>query len=453
MSDGDTPAVAGSLLGALLLAGLLAYLASLFTPLPTSPAAFVLWCAVPLAWGRVDRVTRRFAAGLVAAGLVALLIAVRGGAAADLSRLATINLPIVALFLAVAFLGLVGPAAEVATGVVASGTAASGADAPAVDGPVAEQKGLWTTLASIHLIGAVINLAMAAIAGDRMARGGRLAVPEATALARSYCAAAFWSPFFVAAAVAHTYAPGADSRVTLPLGVVAALIALALTARELRRASGGGALPGFAPDRSALVLTGSLLGAVLLVKFLLPALSMVVIVAAVTPPLALALLPARARRGSLQRLLRSTLPATSSQVVLFLSAGVFAQGVATLIGLRAPVSGLETGAGGLWIYPLVTAGIIGVGYLGLHPVISIAAWSSVLLPAGADPSLLAFAFLSGWAVGTAVTPLSGMNLFLVGRYGLAPQALVRSGVPYVLRMLLVVSALVLAGRSLQQLLA
>jgi hypothetical protein len=420
-------------LGILLLAGLAAFVAHVVVGLSAGVAGALLWVEALLGAPRVDRVTRGLALTLVVLGLALGLLASGRGAAPDPLRLATVNLPIVALFLGVAFLGLARPDAE----------------APA---PPSRDGGLWTTLLSVHLIGAVINLAMAAIAGDRMARDGRLAVPEATALARSYCAAAFWSPFFVAAAVAHTYAPGADPRLTLPLGLAGAVAALALTARDARR-SGPAEFPGFAPDGASIRLTVLLLGVVLAVKGLRPELPMVVVVTIVTPPIALLLLPARSRPGAPERLLERTLPATAAQVLLFLAAGVFAEGAAALIGsLTDPVEAGGTRPGP-WLFPLVTAGIVAAGYVGLHPVITIAAWSSLLVPLGVDPSLLAFAFLAGWAVGTAVSPLSGMNLFLVGRYGVAPQALARAGGGYVLRMLLVVSVLLAAGEGARRLLS
>jgi hypothetical protein len=46
-----------------------------------------------------------------------------------------------------------------------------------------------------------------------------------------------------------------------------------------------------------------------------------------------------------------------------------------------------------------------------------------------------------------------MNLFLVGRYGVAPQALARAGGGYVLRMLLVVSVLLAVGEGARRLLS
>lgn len=414
-------------LGALLLAALIAFLFSAFTPLSRAPAVLLIWAAGLLAFARVDAATRRLALMLMGAGLLATAGSLLLGAGFDALAMGGINLPIIALFLGVAFLSLVAPAE------------------PAAETPSPRRGGLWRSMAAIHLIGAVINMSMVAIAGDRLARDGTLARREAILLARSYCAAAFWSPFFVAAAVVHTYAPDAKARFYLPLGILAALCAFALTAREVRRLDPGRPLPEFRPDRSAWRLTLALLGMALLLKGLLPELPMVIIVAAVTPPLALSLLPRRNLWAAGQTLLATTLPATAAQVVLFLAAGVFAYGVSRLIPPALAALDLLPTAVPLPVYPLVTAVIIAAAYAGMHPLISIAALSSVLLPAGAQHSLLAFCFLSGWAIGTAVAPLSGMNLFLIGRYRLRAREIARWGPGYALSMLGVVTLLSVIG--------
>lgn len=417
-------------LGALLLAALVAFLVSAFTPLTRAPAVVLIWIAGLLAFAQVDAATRKLTLMLMTAGLSATVGSLLLGAGFDALAMGGINLPIIALFLGVAFLSLVAPAAA------------------EVESSSQRRGGLWRTMAAIHLIGAVINMSMVAIAGDRLARDGTLARREAILLARCYCAAAFWSPFFVAAAVAHTYAPDGQALIYLPLGIIGALCAFALTAREVARIDPGTPLPDFRPDRSAWRLTLALLGAALLLNSLLPDLPMVIIVAAVTPPLAMLMMPRDNLPASARALLTTTLPATSSQVVLFLAAGVFAYGVSSLIPPALAALDLLPDAVPLPVYPLATALIIGAAYAGLHPLISIAALSSALLPAGAQHSLLAFSFLSGWAIGTAVAPLSGMNLFLIGRYRLRAREIARWGPGYALAMLGVVTVLTVIGYGL-----
>lgn len=433
-------------LGGLLCAALAAFLGSAFAGMPRLPAVVLVWLAGAMAFARVDAATRRLATILLLAGAGATVVATGLGAEFDAVAMGGINLPIIALFLGVAFLGLV-EGGDGMPGASEGVQSAAADDARPRAGPSSLWE-LWRTMGAIHLIGAVINMSMVAIAGDRMARGDSLGRREAILLARSYCAAAFWSPFFVAAAVVHTYAPDARAGIYIPLGILAAACAFALTAREVNTLAADAPLPAFRPDRGALHLTFALLTAVLLLKAALPALPVVVIVAAVTPPLALLLMPRGQPVAALGRLLTTTLPATASQVVLFLAAGVFAYGAANLIPLQLEAVGMLPDSVPLWIHPLVTGGIIAAAYAGMHPVISIAAFSSILVPAGAEPSLLAFAFLAGWAIGTAVAPLSGMNLFLIGRYRLRAREIARWGPGYALRMLAVVAALMLAGHGL-----
>lgn len=83
--------------------------------------------------------------------------------------------------------------------------------------------------------GAVINLSVLFIIGDRLERNGTLERRQVLVLSRIFCAAAFWSPFFVAMAVALTYAPGLQLSRILPFGVVATLLAMGLTAWQVER--------------------------------------------------------------------------------------------------------------------------------------------------------------------------------------------------------------------------
>jgi hypothetical protein len=303
-------------------------------------------------------------------------------------------------------------------------------------------------LLSVHLVGAVINLAAAALVGDSFARNRqevpRLTRAEALAITRPYCAAAFWSPFFVATAVAQTDAPAAKASVTLPLGFLAAAGALLITYLTLRREGAGAHLGAFQLGRRALWLTAVLLLAVLGGKAIYPDVSVVVMVATLAPPLAFLALPRGQWAAAGQALLAEKLPSTAAQHVLFLAAGVFAFGVSTLLDGWLAGQGGEAFVLGPWAYPLTTAAIVATAYLGVHPVISIAAAASILTPLGGDPSRMAFAFVAGWGIGTAVAPLSGMNLFMTGRYGVRPREILRWGPGYALMMVLWVTVLMLA---------
>lgn len=419
-------------IGPLLLIALVTFIAHRLAGLSVWPAVAGAWLAAVLAWPRIDRPMRRLAGVLLAAGaglLVAVHMADRPPA---LETALAANLPIVALLLGVSFLSLVG---ESMTG---------------HEAVQRERASVWRTMAHVHLIGAVINLSMVTIVGDRIARRGRLDRAQTIALVRSYSAAAFWSPFFVAAAVAATYAPGASPALTIPLGIITALIAIRLTGAEVDRLDNG-AFTGYQPDRIAAFLSVSLLVSVLAVHAFVASLSIIVIVAMLSPLFALALMPRRDVGSRLASMVTRTLPSMSSQVVLFLAAGAFAQGIAAALNAFVDLSALGEFAFPLAGYPAVTALIIAGAYVGVHPVVSIAAIASVIAPMTPDASLLAFAFLTGWGIGTASAPLSGINLMMIGRYRVPPREILRWHPRYALAMWGVVSGLMVAAKLLQAL--
>jgi hypothetical protein len=391
---------------------LLAYLAHVFVDVPVWPALAASWVAAARGWPGIDPPMRRLATALLLAGTVLLAAVWLAGFEPRLESALGINMPVVALFVGISFLSLVGQTLDTEQRPPGGATAASNGASSA--------SSVWRTMAHVNLIGGVINLSMVTIVGDRIRRGPALDRAQTIALVRSYCAAAFWSPFFVAAAVAATYAPGSDPRVTVPLGACAALVALWVTARDVR-VLGAGTFAGYRPDRMALLMSIGLVFAVLSIGSLAPAPSVVVIVAAVSPPFALALMPRADRGARLYGLLTQTLPATSSQVVLFLAAGVFAHGAALALTSFVDLAALDAVVLPVTGYSAVIALIVLGAYAGLHPIVTIAALAALVSPMLAEPSLLAFAFLSGWAVATAAAPLSGINLLIVGRYRVAAR--------------------------------
>jgi len=68
--------------------------------------------------------------------------------------------------------------------------------------------------------------------------------------------------------------------------------------------------------------------------------------------------------------------------------------------------------------------------VGVDPVIAIAVSAALLAPLHPPPNLLASTFLCTWAVGVAISPLSGMNLALQGRFGLGAAQVIRLNAGY-----------------------
>ena len=137
---------------------------------------------------------------------------------------------------------------------------------------------------------------------------------------------------------------------------------------------------------------------------------------------------ARAGGHALYGHVRDRLPGMSGELVLFLSAAVFASGLRALMD-----------SGGLWLpfaafgvteAALVLAAMILLAALGIHAVITIAMASAWLAPLQPEPTLLALVFVQSWAIGLAAGPMSGIHLALQGRYGLSAAQLARTNVRY-----------------------
>ena len=80
--------------------------------------------------------------------------------------------------------------------------------------------------------------------------------------------------------------------------------------------------------------------------------------------------------------------------------------------------------------------------IGIHPVISIAIVGTWLAPLSVDPNVLGTLFLSVWAVGVTASPLSGISLALIGRYGLSSRSILLWHYRYALVMLVACSLMI-----------
>ncbi len=297
---------------------------------------------------------------------------------------------------------------------------------------------LWRSLAGVHLFGSVINLSAVFIMADRMAaRSGGLQHFQAVLLVRGFLAAAMWSPFFAAVAVALTYAPGSTLGGVIMAGLPFALLLLLLSGRRLERELGSGLqdFVGYPMHFGALWLPALLAAAVTAGRQVLPGWSALAVITVTAP--AIALLVTLLREGPAEALRRigdqatSRLPAMSGELALFLAAAVFASGLHGL--LRASGHWLPFDHFGALQAVLVLGLMIGAAMAGIHAVISITVASAWLLPLAPDPLLLASVFSMSWAIGLAVSPLSGIHLALQGRYGLPGGALARANAAYGLR--------------------
>lgn len=409
--------------GVALFGTLAATVASVLIPeLSPRPAGALAWLAGALLWADAGRATRRQSVALILAGIGGLAWGASQGSAPDWHRVLADNALIISLLAGVSFLRLV-------TRVGDHGK----------QSPPTGRRAIASTLAGLHLFGAVVNLSTLFVMAHAMARDGRLDGRQLRLLTRGYSAAAFWSPFFAGMAVALTYAPQARLPAVLALGVPLAVTGLLITFIELAM-DRPERFEGYPMDFRSLWLPAVLAALILLIHELRPELSVVGVLAGLSPALALLILGVQRRQplATGRQHVVLALPRMANELWLFLAAGVLAAGIASALsaagGLR-PFDSYGPGQASLTL-----AVLIGAAMAGIHPVISIAAASSILLPLQPDPVLLAVTFLAAWSIGTALSPLSGMNLSLQGAYEVPGRDFLRLNAPYALLMWLIVSA-------------
>lgn len=379
-----------------------ALLASFGWPVFAYLAGGFAWLAAARLFKRLPKLAKIQAGLMLLLGLAGLALGQFFGAASSwwLKALEG-NQGLLTMLLAVSFLRLIG--------IQTKGTSQ----------PPKGKKALWQTLFAVHLFGSVINFSAPLLIGDQLNKHQPLRPVQALAITRGFALAAHWSPFFASMGLALISVPGASLAAILPLGLVLAVLGLLVAGLLINRHSEAASSQGISLNWRSLSLPLGLALAVILLSNWLPKLSILSLVSLVALAFTLVILAVKnpATLGiKLTSHVQLTLPSMASETLLFLSAGVLAAGLNSALAAFEFSLNLTTfGALEAW---LVVVFITGVALVGIHPVISLAILGGLLAPLANNPNLLAISFLMGWALGVSVSPLSGSNLAMQGRYGL-----------------------------------
>jgi hypothetical protein len=379
-------------------------------------AGALAWIAGALLVQRLPKRQKVAAAALCAAGLTGMAWSAAAGHPADWRLILTANQPLIGMLGAVTFLRLLAP------------TSSSRAVAPT------GRSGVWQTMLGLHLFGSVINIPAVDMVGDRFtATHRRLRREHLLLLSRGYSSAAFWSPFWGAAAAVLTYSPTARIEVLMAVGGCLAAIALGISGFTVTRAFGPrlSEFRGYPLTLQALAPPLALVVIVLSVHVAAPDIPIVAIITICAPVLSVLLVTVATPRAMPRRMAQHAvhqLPATSNELVLFLSAGLLVAGLSPLAGRAAGWLPIDTFTA--WEAWGLVGAMAAVSALGVHPVISIAISASVLAPLEPDPTLFAMAGLIAWGLQAAAGPLTGLNIIMQGRYGVDSFTLARWNLKY-----------------------
>jgi hypothetical protein len=250
-------------------------------------------------------------------------------------------------------------------------------------------------------------------------------------LVRGLTSAGLWSPFFASLAVALSIAPDAEFYHLALLGMPMALCSCAITVWEFKRNGNSQDFTGFPIAIPSLFFPVMLAFLVIVFHyFILLDVPILSVVALLSPISVMVLLTfKRGVKNTVRQLnnhVKIRLSNMANEIALFLSAGFLSKAVSLALmsvfgenwSIFSDFSFVEA------ILCFVSICILSL--LGLHPIIGISLMSSLVPAAGVDNTLLAFVSLSSWALGTAISPLSGINLSIAGKYNVDNFQLARS---------------------------
>ncbi|WP_028585814.1 hypothetical protein [Desulfogranum mediterraneum] len=401
-------------IGWMIVGTLLFYLLSVLSPALLTVATLLAYLVVLLSWRSLAKGALHQALLLVGSGLLAISFSASQGGFLGWTEIFAVNLPLLAMFVAVTFLTLTSQDRE-------------DPDLPSGKRAVA------ATALGTHLFGAVINLSVMFVFGDRLQKHGALSRAQLIVLGRSFSAAAWWSPFFIATGVALTYAPGMVWKETLIPGALMSGIALGYTIIEVccwQKEP----FAGYPLRVESLLVPLLLAAAVIVVHHFWHELNILLLICLLAPLGACLFMRGRPRLATLHRFIDTRIAAVNSQFALFLAAGVFSTGIKSITRLYPALFSLEGAVFSPLLFAGVLAGMIIIGIMGVHPIVSIAIVSPLLIPLQPDPSRLGFLFLSSWAITAGSSPLSGVGLALVSRYKASPRGILQSNWHYALVM-------------------
>lgn len=403
--------------GWFVLGTLVFYLLSVIQWAPLWLPTLFAWAANIVMWQALPKGAKRQVSLLTSIGVVALIFAGLQGVWMTWQQILAVNVPLLSMFVAVSFLDL---------------TRSTDTSRPLPKGV----RAIVNTAFGVHFLGSVINLSVLMIFADRIKGLNKLTQAQQFLLTRCFSATAWWSPFFVATGVAITYAPGMKWQHTVIPGACMALVAILLSVIDAYRHTDD-EFQGYPIRPESLFIPLLLAVAVLLFHFFWPNTTILVIISLLSPTAAILFISKRPRSKALYDFIDQKLPQIGSQFALFLGAGVFSNGIAAVVLCYPELFNLQSFSFSPLLFSIVLAGMILAGYIGIHPLISIAIVSPMLLPLQPHPTQLGFLFLSAWAISAGSSALTGLGLLMTSRYGIPAKAIMSNSWHYALTMWLI----------------
>jgi hypothetical protein len=295
------------------------------------------------------------------------------------------------------------------------------------------------TYLGVHLFGSVINLSSLILVADKLYKKAPLTNAQIVVLTRAFASDAYWSPFFVAFAAAMTYAPNLSTSIILVNGIVLALIAFFITYIEITKNNDFNIseFRGYPLSFESLYLPLVLAFFVLITNHYFPSIKVIILISAFAVLLTFIVLPLKKgfkkAKNKIKNHVFEELPKMKLEMSLFLVAGMFGISISSILlglNLELPFETFD------WVIASILLAIfIILGFIGIHPIITIAIIGDFL--SGVNHTLLAITFLMAWSTTVSTSPFSGLNLTIVARYNIEGKRIFKLNIFYALKMYIV----------------
>ena len=375
----------------------------------------IAWLAAILIAKRIGRGQRIQASILLGSGVAMMIFALSRGGTISIEQAIGQNQPILAMLAAVSFLRLIDR--PVTTESIPIGKSA-----------------FFKTLFGLNLLSAAINITALIVVCDRLARQSPFTRLHGLMLGRAFGLTVMYSPFIGGMALTLALLPEASLSRLAMFGIPYVLCGLIINAGLLYLADKKmmRQFMGYPLRFDSLVFPVVLVIIVLIIHRVLPDFSVLALIALCAPILTLVTVAyketgARAISNAGQHIV-NTLPTMAGELWLFLAAGVFAAGITSLASSFNDWTLFSSFD--VWAACITFAFILLFGVIGIHPIVCVSFLAAVLVPQQPPQLLLAFVFIMGWAIGCMLSPFSGTNLIIQGRYGINNWSLTSGNLLY-----------------------
>ncbi|MCP4597655.1 MAG: hypothetical protein GY843_14360 [Neptuniibacter sp.] len=397
-------------------------LSSFLFSLPLIPLATTLgWIYVLIELPRLAAKQRPLILILAGAGFVFSILAWSFGSEATLLELLDEHLKLAMLLTAITFIGMaIKPqASQTSTGL----------------------KSFLSTFLGMHFFSSVANFSAIPVVGDQLKKNGTVDRLSQSILARGFSFSVLWSPFLSITPLVLEQVPGAEVKNLYPFAIPLAAAGLIFTILEarFRYKSRFNNYQGYPMKLATLHLPIMLIASVLLLTWLFPGTSTVVLVSIVAVLIPLALVGTQKGMTTCGELLHKhifeRLSDSRTEISLFLSAGLLAAGVKACISVG--LIGLPFTETNATVASISLLAIIVIASLGINQLAVVAIFAGLLADVTTTPTIMGVAYIYATALSMYTSVFSGTNMILRARYSCRSKAILRNQLPFTLVMIIV----------------